>query len=195
MSIGFELKIHLRGVMPCAPTWWLRPPPSSSRRVGFSWVSLDFLAYLLFLWKTHSNLAFDWFDSCKFGCEFWVSRGVSIALLPFWRFDAKGGEVVLLGLVDLQGSGTSFSILVVFICLLVPFLAWTCLLFVVVCVRLCRTPQFGTMFGIHGFLDLSIMDPMEFWNYGAYLMAYGFMGLSMYALAIYSGGMTFFPKP
>jgi hypothetical protein len=66
---------------------------------------------------------------------------------------------------------------------------------VVVCVRLCRTPQFGTMFGIHGFLDLSIMDPMEFWNYGAYLMAYGFMGLSMYALAIYSGGMTFFPKP
>ncbi len=65
MSIGFELNIHLRGVMPCAPTWWLRPPPSSSRRVGFSWVSLDFLAFLLFLWKTHSNLSLDWFDSCN----------------------------------------------------------------------------------------------------------------------------------
>jgi hypothetical protein len=32
----------------------------------------------------------------------------SIALFPFWRFDAKGGEVVLLGYPrDLQGSGTS----------------------------------------------------------------------------------------
>ena len=33
-----------------------------------------------------------------------IFRGVSIALLPFWRFDAKGGEVVLLGcLRDLHG--------------------------------------------------------------------------------------------
>src|SRR3954451_1302710 len=106
MSIGFELKIHLRGVMPCAPTWWLRSPPSSSRRVGFSWVSLDFLAYLMFLWKTHSKLRRS------------DLQGVSIALLPFWRFDAKGGEVVLLGLVDLQGSGASILLSVIlFACL------------------------------------------------------------------------------
>ena len=165
MSIGFELKIHLRGVMPCAPTWWLRPPPSSLRRVGFSWVPLDFLAYLLFFMKTHSNLAFDWVDSCKFGCEFWVSRGVSIALLPFWRFDAKGGEVVLLGLVDLQGSGASILLSVIlFACL--------CLFSVnsfAICVWLCKTvscfTKFGTLCGIHGFRDLSIVDLMEFWIY------------------------------
>ena len=31
---------------------------------------------------------------------------LSIALVPFWRFDAKGGEVVLVGLLrDLQGCG------------------------------------------------------------------------------------------
>ena len=35
----------------------------------------------------------------------WV---VSIAFLPFWCFDAKGGEMVLVGYSwDLHGSGTS----------------------------------------------------------------------------------------
>ena len=35
----------------------------------------------------------------------WV---VSIAFLPFWCFDAKGGEMVIVGYPwDLQGSGTS----------------------------------------------------------------------------------------
>lgn len=46
MSIGFEVKIHLRGVMPFAPTWWLRPPPSSFRRVvscGSFWILLNIL--------------------------------------------------------------------------------------------------------------------------------------------------------
>ena len=47
-----------------------------------------------------------------------IPWGASIALLPFWRFDAKGGEVVLLGLVDLQGSGAStYLSVVLFACL------------------------------------------------------------------------------
>ena len=79
-----------------------------------------------------------------------IFRGVSFTLLHFWRFDAKGGEVVLLGLVGLQGSGTSFSILVVFICLLVPF---SLVNSVVICGCLCKTMSYSTMFGIHGILD------------------------------------------
>ena len=36
---------------------------------------------------------------------------VSIALFPFWRFDAKGGEVVLLGSHrDLHGSDTTMLV-------------------------------------------------------------------------------------
>ena len=35
-----------------------------------------------------------------------ISLGRSIALFPFWRFDAKGGEVVLVGSPwDLHGFG------------------------------------------------------------------------------------------
>ena len=40
-----------------------------------------------------------------------VGVSFSIALLPFWCFDAKGGEVVLLGFPrDLHGSGTSMLV-------------------------------------------------------------------------------------
>ena len=104
---------------------------------------------------------------------FW---GVSIALLPFCRFNAKGGEVVLLGLVDLQGSGEST-------CLSVVFFACLCLFSVklfAISVWLCKTMLCFTLHvwysgipdlycGSHGIMDLS-MEPI--------LMAYGIMGLS-----------------
>ncbi len=88
----------------------------------------------------------------------------------------------------------NLSLFQLFICLLVPLqrelICYLCLDYV----RLCRAllclvfwnPGFILWVYSHGILDLSIMDPMEFWNYGTYLMAYGFMGLSMYALAIFS---------
>jgi hypothetical protein len=46
-----------------------------------------------------------------------IYLGRSIALFPFWRFDAKGGEVVLLGLSvwDLHGfraQAYAFTILI-----------------------------------------------------------------------------------
>ena len=114
-----------------------------------------------------------------------ISRGVSIALLPFWRFDAKGGEVVLLGLVDLQGSGTSSSILVVFICLLVPFSSVN--LFAI-CGCLCKTMSYSTVWyyvwyswnsgfiyhGPHGILELwSIFDGI--WIHGIIYVCLGYI--------------------
>jgi hypothetical protein len=95
-----------------------------------------------------------------------IFRGVSIALLPFWRFDAKGGEVVLLGFVDLQGSGAST-------CLSVVLFACLCLFSVnlfVICTWLCKTMSCFTLrvsycgipdiySGSHGILDLS-MEPI-----------------------------------
>ena len=68
MSIGHEPKIYLRGVIPCTPTRWPRPPPSSVRRVGSMWIFLVFLAYLMFLWKPHSMFDFIRFGSCNLGC-------------------------------------------------------------------------------------------------------------------------------
>ena len=68
MSIGHEPKIYLRGVIPYTPTRWLQPPPSSMRRVGFLWIFLVVLALLMFLWESHSILAFSWFGSCNFEC-------------------------------------------------------------------------------------------------------------------------------
>ena len=91
-----------------------------------------------------------------------IYRGVSIALLPFWRFDAKGGELVLLGLVDLQGSGTST-------CLPVVLFACLCLFSVnlfAIWVWLCKTMSCFTLRAWY-ILEFQnyIVDLMEFWIY------------------------------
>jgi hypothetical protein len=41
--------------------------------------------------------------------------GISIALLPFWCLDAKGGEVVLLGFAELGVSLFAFCSLELFV--------------------------------------------------------------------------------
>ena len=91
-----------------------------------------------------------------------IFRGLSIALLSFWRFDAKGVEVVLLGLMDLQGSGTSSYLSVVsFACLCL----FSMNLFAI-CVWLCKTMSCLTL-RVWYILEFRnyIVDLMEFWIY------------------------------
>ena len=57
MSIGYGLKIHLRGAMPYTQTWWLRPPPSSLLRVGVIWIFTDFICLSCVLMGISPSLA------------------------------------------------------------------------------------------------------------------------------------------
>jgi hypothetical protein len=57
-SISYGPNKHLCGLMPNTHTWWPRPPTSSSEELVLCEYFLDYIIYLLCLWKTHPSWSF-----------------------------------------------------------------------------------------------------------------------------------------